>query len=257
MCRAAAVVCLLLSLEFTAQQTQQSAVSLYMPVARVTSDAPVLQLPSDVSPADCQISTYLTGAFGGHGGFGQRVNAREYELAVMVGSQRARALKAIVHCRGKAFELVDIPTGPDERVNIPLRLRALATIPLRGTVLFPADRTPGPVALRLTYMLDWAHTLFGISDGMVPMVDLGTKRLNADGTFAFEVPDFANDPAVARFQHRGGLWLQVIDPETLNLLYSLSSDAGTGFGNGSGRSLLPLAWSYPHLRLSATPSRQQ
>jgi hypothetical protein len=250
--RTAAAVGCLLSAGMARQQTALPRAALDIPLPRVSADSPVLQLPATIDPNDCQISTFITGAFGGHGSFGMRVKTREVTIPVTVGDARARALKAIVFCRGTAIELVEVAPLPAQRVVVPVRLSPLASVPLEGIVLFPANGAPErPVSLRLTYWLDWAHGYFGMTDGMVPMVDLGAHPLRPDGTFEIQVPDLPNAPALARFQHRGALSLGAVDRETLNRSYALSRSPD----HVSPLDRIPIASSYSYLRLHARPAR--
>ena len=248
---AVAVICCLSSAGMAQRSTPPQA-SLDLALPHATADSPVIRLPEGIDPSDCQANTYVTGPFGGSGWFGMRFTGRDLAIAVRVRDERARTARAIVFCRGARIEIVQIAPVPSERIVVAVGVSVLAAIPLQGIVTFAANAQPGrPVLLRLTYLLDWAHEYFGISDGMIPMFDLGRHRVRPDGTFEILVPDFANDPTIARFTHRGTFWIQAVDPDTLNPSHVLSNSSDPAVLQGR----IPVGWSYPYLRLQATPAR--
>lgn len=237
--------CALMGVVLAGRQAARLKIARDIPVPHVTADSPVLRFPPAIRSGDCQISTFITGSFGGYGSFAMAVNDRDQAIAATVGSARARSLKAIVYCRESALVLIDVPAlGPD-RVVLPVRLSPLGSVPLRGAVMLPPNTEPVSVAVRATYRLDWGHAFFGITDGMVPQVGLGQQRLDPGGTFEFAVPDFANDPSIAQFQSRGSISLQAVDPTTQNHLFTLVTESSRDLRMGH----IPIGRSYPYLRL--------
>jgi hypothetical protein len=233
------------------QQTTLPADSLPLPLPRATATAPVLRLSVRTSPEPCQLNTYIAGPFGGYLAAGLRTNVRDIPLAVTVGEARARSAKAIVFCPGYGFALVDLPAVGASRTVVQIDLTPRSEVALRGTIAFPDPAATPGLRLRLRYVMYWAHGFFGITDGMVPFVALGTHPVNADGSFELLVPDVATDPALTDVSYQGSFQLEVIDVRTGAPVYHLR----TGLDHALPALHIPAGRRYPFLLIQATPIR--
>ncbi|MGA9668972.1 MAG: hypothetical protein WBQ94_07175, partial [Terracidiphilus sp.] len=71
-----------------------------------------------------------------------------------------------------------------------LACRPMRSTHIRGQI-FPLPITPGQAAeVQVSYVADWSNRFFGIADGMVMAVNLGTAELDSAGEFQIDVPDF-------------------------------------------------------------------
>ena len=75
--------------------------------------------------------------------------------------------------------------------------------------------------LEVVYLAMWTHEFFGIMDGPVTSLRVGSGQVRRDGTFVLQIPDFSRDPVVNAYQTKGELRLHARERKTGNLPYSL------------------------------------
>jgi hypothetical protein len=144
------------------------------------------------------LSYYITGPFGGYGGFGEGRGVRDYTLPLSHNNQPAASLKVIIICPGHRAMVLDerAPFPPPSAVKT-VRLESLGLLPVSGRVAAKALK-PGLV-VETRYRAYWSHAFFGITDGAYPHMIVSSTSVSADGTFALQVPDFARDPVVQSY----------------------------------------------------------
>jgi len=91
-------------------------------------------------------------------------------------------------------------------------------------------------------MASWACRFFGLADCMVPQIELGTVRPNAEGAFEIELPDLSSDPV--SFASEGGAQLQLVlrEVKTWNLVAFLEPETADLRTPGGALKIIP---SYP------------
>jgi len=212
----------------------------------------VLHFPRTIDPTSLSIRYFLTGSFGGYGGF---VNAKpdtwEYAIETSHNDKPARTLKAIVFCPGYEMKLLDFSSLDDSsRRNADIELRPLGSIQLSGKVMLPKRHGTRGLRLEATYEAYWGHEFFGIIDGMVSSFVVASSDVSEDGSFSMMVPDFAHDSTVNSFKEKGEITLTAREPKTHNIRDSLETVSEPG------RSVhIQLADDYSELILYARPSR--
>jgi hypothetical protein len=216
-----------------------------------------LHFPRTIDTTSLSIRYFLTGAFGGYGGFVRtEPDTWDYTIETSYEGKPAKTLKAIVFCPGYEVRLLDIPSLDDSAVtNLDVELNPLPLIPLSGTVMLP--NPGGNLGLRIhaTYYAYWDHEYFGIADGFVNSFDVASAVLSEDGSFSMMVPDFAHDPAVNSFKDRGAIQLMARDPKTGNIVYGLDRTGKSGRDADLWDVHIQIAEQYSELILYARPDR--
>lgn len=197
-----------------------------------------LNFSEEVNLKDLSIQYYLTGPFGGFGGFElTQPDVRSYDLDMWRAGQPAKTLKVIVYCPGQRFVLIS--ESGFEKVparTLPVNFTKLGTVPLAGRVLGAPSAN---LEVVVNYVASWSHTFFGIADGAVASFRVASTKLKPDGSFSVLVPDLTSDPVVAGHDADDRGWLEVVtrDPKSGKVFYSVRSK-GSIFG-------IPLASTYP------------
>lgn len=147
-----------------------------------------LTLPADVAPEKTMIRYMLSGEFGGHSSFVRTTgNDWKYEIAAGVDGKAAEEIKIVAYMPGCEFETFDekLPQG---EVGETLQCRPVRMTPLRGQIAGISEDRPRVVGV--TYVASWANLFFGIYDGMVMTIPLGSVEPDASGAFEIMVPSF-------------------------------------------------------------------
>jgi hypothetical protein len=190
-----------------------------------------LRFPDGVDTTKLQVTYQLTTLAGG--GY-QTVahmapGGREYVVDASVGEHKHPALsfQAIVYCPGYRLVLVtEAPPADESRTKtVAIDFQPLERIPLVGRWVSP-PRNLADFDLEVAYLAPWSHQFFGIWDGAIASLDVGSARFGRDGAFALQVPDFSRDLVVASYAMRGELRLRARERKTGNISFSLE-DAHT------------------------------
>lgn len=119
------------------------------------------------------------------------------------------------------------------------RCEKLSSTPLHGRAT--VSRFAGKdLQVEALYNLRWAGQFFGVPRLSVSPISLGKAKLADDGTFAFDVPDFASDPLWNRLAHSATLTFVLLDASNGERLTRLSAPRDLSVGSS-----LKVATSYP------------
>jgi hypothetical protein len=177
-----------------------------------------IKLPSDVLSEHVGIQYFLTGGFGGYGGFvASEPRKREYSIETSYEGKPARTLKAIVYAKGCRLVLLDVPSLSENRSAefdcIPLpdaEFEVLANIPKAWR--------DHPLKLEIDYLAYWSHPFFGIVDGFVASFPITEAIVPAKDTFPITLPNFAEDPTTKRYKGNAALQFVLREADTGNVL---------------------------------------
>ena len=149
-----------------------------------------LALPSGIASETVQIEYFLTGPFGGYGGFVSAEKSRaSYDIDPFVEGRAAENIKIISYlpgCEIATFDLTFSGAPIEQRIDC----HPPGSVLLYGQVLRPSVAREQNVEIEVNYMALWAHEFFGISDGPVTTIHLGAVRPDQDGNFEITLPDF-------------------------------------------------------------------
>ena len=109
--------------------------------------------------------------------------------------------------------------GSPER-SIDVQLLPLATVPFLGRVEPPLSTGTRGTAVSVMYFPVWLCEFFSLSDCGVESMGITSATLDADGSFALELPDFAHDPTVSPFRDHGHFRFWASDPPKNTLVWS-------------------------------------
>jgi hypothetical protein len=180
-------------------------------------------LPKTIDTAYLSINYFLSGPFGGYGGFVRtKPNTWDYAIETSYENKPARTLKAIIFCPGYEMKLVNVPSLDDSSVvDATVELKPLSSIRLSGKVILPKSHGVADLRIEATYLAYWGHEFFGIADGMISAFTVASTSVSEDGSFSTTVPDFAHDSSIKSFKQKGVVRLTLREPNTGNILYSL------------------------------------
>ena len=154
------------------------------------NDGPLISLflPPGFPSETVQVQYFLSGSFGGYGGFVQPEPDRQaLDFRAAVNGKPADRIQVIAYLPGCGIVAVDFhPAGTATWRQ--LDCKPVGTIMLHGRI---AKGYVGREAeVRVSYLADWAHKFFGIADGMGINFRLSTAIPNETGKFSVAVPDF-------------------------------------------------------------------
>jgi hypothetical protein len=192
-----------------------------------------ISLPTDVPSETVRIFYFLTGPFGGSGGFvNPEQNIHAYRIEAAVKGIAASRIKTILYAPGCEIATFDDSLPGPSTVSEQFTCRKLPTVSLTGRIVpenAPRGKKP---EVAISYLADWAHQFFGILDGAVTTIQIATAVPNAEGLFQVQLPDFGRDPTASSRPDRVGefqFWLR--EAETGNPIGNLEpSDFKTGLG---------------------------
>ena len=210
-----------------------------------------IHLPEAVDTKGLVITYYLTGPFGGYGGFVRtKAGVHEYEIDTSYEGKPARSLKAVIYCPGYQMETLDYPSlaGLRER-SAELRPKSLATVPFSGRVLLPARLRAAEVRVEVSFGASWECEFFGLMDCLYAPYRVASAEVAEGGRFSVMLPDFAHDPVVGSYRRPGEFIFTASAREGGQRLFWLKPEGSSG-ANGSipvaaryqeGQVLLPVA----------------
>jgi hypothetical protein len=160
-----------------------------------------------------------------------------YQIPTYVDGKAAGQIKGFIWASGCRMATFDAPLLNRSDVQEYFSCSPLGTITLYGRI--PVDDLQGkkPMEVRFDYMASWACRFFGLADCMVPQIELGTVKPDADGAFEIELPDFSADPICSELQ------VVLREIETWNLAAFLEPETETLRTPGNALKIVP---SYPH-----------
>lgn len=151
----------------------------------------------------------------------------------------AKSFRAIVFAPGCQFATIqadDLAAG-DRQADF--QCQKLATVPLAGKA--DISRFSGrDMRVEALYVCGWAGQFFGMPGLAISPFSVGKGKMETDGTFALELPDFSGDPLWSNLSHNATLTLFLVDASTGEHLAQLSAP-----GALSRKGSLKVAASYP------------
>jgi hypothetical protein len=203
-----------------------------------------LDLPPDVPSNSLHINYFMTGLFGGYGGFVTPASGQSsYHIIAAVDGKPAERVKLIAYAPGCQIETLDIQVQ-SQTVSQPLLCITLAQKILRGQIT-PAPTMQQPSEVEVTYLAMWDHRFFGIADGPVTAIRVTTAIPDQNGNFEVTLPDFSVQANLGEAEFR----FTLREIKTRNIIAFLSPTA-----DAPGPQGLNVEASYPALiQFSSVP----
>jgi hypothetical protein len=165
----------------------------------------------------------------------------EQQIMVKTGSQGkpAKGFRAIVFAPGCQFATIQADDLAAGNRQADFQCQKLSTVPLSGKA--DISRFAGrDMQVEALYVCGWAGQFFGMPGLAISPFSVGKGKVETDGTFALELPDFSGDPLWTNLSHNATLMLFLVDASTGEHLAQLSAP-----GSLSRKGSLKVAASYP------------
>jgi hypothetical protein len=165
----------------------------------------------------------------------------EQRITVKTGTQDkpAKSFRAIVFAPGCQFATIQADDLAAGNRQADFQCQKLSTVPLSGKA--DISRFAGrDMQVEALYVCGWAGQFFGMPGLAISPFSVGKGKVESDGTFALELPDFSGDPLWKNLSHNATLMLSLVDASTGEHLAQLSAP-----GALSRKGALKVAASYP------------
>ena len=165
----------------------------------------------------------------------------EQRITVKTGTQAKpiKSFRAIVFAPGCQFATIQADDLAASNRQADFQCQKLSTVPLSGKA--DISRFAGRnMQVEALYVCGWAGQFFGMPGLAISPFSVGKGKVESDGTFALELPDFSGDPLWKNLSHNATLMLSLVDASTGEHLAQLSAP-----GALSRRGALKVAASYP------------
>jgi hypothetical protein len=201
-----------------------------------------IRLPPEIRSEQVQVRYFLTGPFGGSGGFLQAEPERNtYLIGTSVNHQAAETLKVIFYAPGCQIATIAVPSLSESEKTADLPCEDLPPITFNGRVELPEPLRRRPYEVEIDYMAYWANGFFGIADGPVTTFDLARVTPDESGAFHVPLPNFTKDAVTESYHRNAGLRFVARERDTGNILCLL----GPANVQGKNARDLPLKSKYP------------
>jgi hypothetical protein len=165
----------------------------------------------------------------------------EQRITVKTGTQAkpAKSFRAIVFAPGCQFATIQADDLAAGNRQADFQCQKLSTVPLSGKA--DISRFAGrDMQVEALYVCGWAGQFFGMPGLAISPFSVGKGKVESDGAFALELPDFSGDPLWKDLSHNATLMLLLVDASTGERLARLSAP-----GTLSRKGSLKVAASYP------------
>ena len=165
----------------------------------------------------------------------------EQRITVKTGTQGkpAKSFRAIVFAPGCQFATIQADDLAAGNRQADFQCQKLSTLPLSGKADISGFYGRA-MQVEALYVCGWAGQFFGSPGLAISPFSVGKAKVESDGTFALELPDFSADPLWKNLSHNATLTLFLVDASTGEHLAQLSAP-----GALSRKGALKVAASYP------------
>lgn len=156
-----------------------------------------------------------------------------------VEGKTAKSFRAIIFAPGCQFATIQSDNLAASPRQAPFDCQKLTTTPLHGKA--DVSRFGGKdLQVEALYVCNWAGPFFGVPGLAISPFSIGKAKMETDGTFAFELPDFSADPLWANLAHTASLMFFLVDASNGEHLARLTAPS-----NLSRKGSLKVASGYP------------
>jgi len=207
--------------------------------ANPNQDVFTINLNSPGSSQDVQVRYFLSGDPAvQQAGSVARPNNNHIVIDIAVSGTSARGFRAIVYAPGCQLATIkaDLTAGTRQA---DFQCQKLGTASLHGRATI--SRFAGKdLQVEALYNVRWASRFFGVPRLSISPISLGKAKVENDGSFAFDLPDFAADPLWNPLAGNATLSFVLLDASNGERLATLSGPRDLSLGSG-----LKVAASYP------------
>jgi hypothetical protein len=215
--------------------------SLFLSAQNTSSqDVFTINVAPPASSKDVQVRYVLSGdPVLQQAGSVARPDSGRIVIETAVEGKPARGFRAILYSPGCQLGTITADDLSAANRQADFQCQKLSTTPLHGRAT--VSRFAGKdLQVEALYNCYWASQFFGVPHLSVSPISLGKAKVADDGSFAFDLPDFANDPLWTRLASNATITLVLIDAANGERLARLSGPRDLSRGSS-----LKLAPSYP------------
>jgi hypothetical protein len=185
-----------------------------------------IQVDPSVNVEELQVRYFMTGDFGGLGGF-QVEKGGEHRIVIRTEEKgmAAKTLKIVFyapHCHIQAISVGDLSENSREGK---FHCTPLGDIKLQGKFSRGATTPDRKLEVQVRYLGYWGHRFFGIVDGIVLSFNIAKTPAAQDGSFQVFLPNFAGNGGLPAQQEDAYFAVFVIDADSGYLLAELKPPA--------------------------------
>jgi hypothetical protein len=201
-------------------------------------DVFTINLVSVASPQEVQVRYFLSGDPAvQQAGSVARPTGNQIVIETAVAGKSAKGFRAIVFAPG--CQLAAITANLASTRQADFQCQKLSATTLHGKA--DVSRFSGKaLQVEALYNVRWAGKFFGVSRLSISPVSLGKAKVENDGSFAIDLPDFAADPLWNTFSSNASVAFVLVDPSNGERLAQLVPPRDLALGSS-----LKVAGTYP------------
>jgi hypothetical protein len=203
-------------------------------------DVFTIGVASPTSPQDVQVRYFLSGDPAVQQA-GSVAKPDDNQIVVKTGveGKPARGFRAIVFSPACQLATITADDLSSSTRQADFQCQKLATTPLHGTADV-SNFAGKQLQVEILYMCNWAGQFFGVPGLAISPFSVAKAKVESDGSFSVDLPDFAGDPLWANLSHNAVLTFVLVDAANGERLARLSAPHDLARGGA-----LKIARSYP------------
>ncbi len=168
-------------------------IPVFCPAQSGNSDIFTISVAPPKAPKDLQVRYFLADG-SGPDWYSTEVEGRGNNLVVktIINEKPAKSFKAIVYAAGCQFATITADDLTASNREAEFQCKQLPTTQFRGRVALPQGKEN--LQVEALYVCGWAHNVFGLSEIAVSPIALSKVKVESDGSFTIDLPDFTQDP---------------------------------------------------------------
>lgn len=199
-----------------------------------------IKVAEPTSPKDVQVRYFLNGNSAVQQS-SSSADANDNQIVVKtdIEGKSAKSFRAIVYSPGCQFATVRADDLSSSNRQSDFQCQKLATTALHGKV--DVSRFAGKsLQVEALYSCRWAGQFFGVPSLSISPLSVGKVKMENEGDFSLDLPNFTSDPLWATLTNNAVLTLYLVDAQTGERLGRLAAPSDL-----SRKGALKIAGSYP------------
>ncbi len=203
-------------------------------------DVFTIAVASPISTQDVQVRYFLSGDPAVQQA-GSVANPDNSQIVIKTGveGKPARGFRAIVFSPACQLATITADDLSSSTRQADFQCQKLATTPLHGKADV-SSFAGKQLQVEVLYMCNWAGQFFGVPALAISPFSVAKAKVESDGTFSVDLPDFAADPLWTNLSHNAVLTFVLVDSANGERLAKLSAPHDLARGGA-----LKIARSYP------------
>lgn len=215
-------------------------VSMFAVAQTSDQDIFTITVKPPTSPQNVQVRYFLSGDSGlQQAGSVAKPENNQIVIKTGVEDKSAKGFKAIVFSPGCEFGTINASDLTASNRQADFECQKLDTTSLHGKADI-SNFTGKQLQVEALYMCHWAGKFFGVPSLAISPFSVGKAKVENDGTFAVDLPNFSSDPLWSSLSHSATLTFVLVDVANGQRLGELTAPSDLSHGKA-----LKIAASYP------------